>query len=126
MLNPRNIAIVGFGNSTTEAVVGIREENRRWLNILNQNLAEYFKPFDSCQTNNGVKAYFAITASLTGVTRCGVMVLFWPHTNYRQDGGLLAGTGDGIHTVCEAGCRAAADAIRALLSIHEWSGVNSI
>ena len=43
-----------------------------------------------------------------------------PRTNHRSGGGLSAGTGDGIHAVREVGYRAATDAIRALLSIHEW------
>ncbi|OGV45316.1 MAG: hypothetical protein A2017_08930 [Lentisphaerae bacterium GWF2_44_16] len=43
-----------------------------------------------------------------------------PRTNYRKDGGLSAGGGDGIHSVCEVGYRAATDAIRALLSIKEY------
>ncbi len=43
-----------------------------------------------------------------------------PRTNYRQQGGLSAGVGDGVHAVREVGYRAATDAIRALLSIREW------
>ena len=43
-----------------------------------------------------------------------------PRTNTRRDGGLSAGTGDGIHAVREIGYRAATDAIRALLTIREW------
>ena len=43
-----------------------------------------------------------------------------PRTNHRITGGLSAGCGDGIHAVREVGYRAATDAIRALLSIHEW------
>ncbi len=43
-----------------------------------------------------------------------------PRTNHRNGSGLSAGVGDGIHAVREVGYRAATDAIRALLSIHEW------
>jgi Neutral/alkaline non-lysosomal ceramidase, N-terminal len=43
-----------------------------------------------------------------------------PRTNRLVDGGLSAGTGDGVESVKEVGYRAATDAIRALLSIKEW------
>lgn len=43
-----------------------------------------------------------------------------PRTNYRAEGGLSAGVGDGIHSIREVGYRAATDAIRALMSIREW------
>ncbi len=45
-----------------------------------------------------------------------------PRTNHRIAGGLSAGVGDGIPAVLEVGYRAATDAIRALMSIHEWRG----
>lgn len=43
-----------------------------------------------------------------------------PRTNFRAEGGLSAGVGDGVHAVREVGYRGATDAIRALLSIKEW------
>ena len=54
MLNNRNITIVGFGDSITEAIVGIPDENKRWLNILQEKLSKTFKEYKFQVINSGV------------------------------------------------------------------------
>jgi len=54
MLNKRNITIIGFGDSITEAVIGMPDEKKRWLNILQERLSEYFKKYDFLVINSGI------------------------------------------------------------------------
>jgi len=50
----RNITIVGFGNSITEASAGMPDESKRWLNILKQQLSAHFKGHGFTVINAGV------------------------------------------------------------------------
>ena len=54
MLNKRNITIVGFGDSITEAVIGVPDENNRWLNILREKLSAEFKQYEFTVINSGI------------------------------------------------------------------------
>ena len=49
-----NVTIVGFGDSITEAVIGMPDENKRWLNILKRTLSESFKEHDFKVINSGI------------------------------------------------------------------------
>ena len=46
--------IVGFGDSITEAVVKMPEENKRWLNVLKCKLGKAFPEDEFCVINAGV------------------------------------------------------------------------
>lgn len=50
----KNIKIVGFGNSITEAVIGIPDENKRWLNILRNKLSATFSGYSFTVINSGI------------------------------------------------------------------------
>lgn len=50
----RNIKIVGFGNSITEAVIGVPDENKRWLNILRKKLSDTFSSYIFTTVNSGI------------------------------------------------------------------------
>lgn len=54
MLDKRNITIVGFGDSITEAVIGVPDENNRWLNILREKLSSDFKDYEFTVINSGI------------------------------------------------------------------------
>ena len=49
-----NITIVGFGDSITQAVVGMPDENKRWLNILKEKLSAHFKEHRFTVINSGI------------------------------------------------------------------------
>lgn len=53
-MNGKNIRIVGFGDSITEAVIGMPDESRRWLNILKSKLMQEFPSFSFEVVNSGV------------------------------------------------------------------------
>jgi len=49
-----NVTIVGFGDSITEAVIGMPDENKRWLSILREKLSENFKKYAFRVINSGI------------------------------------------------------------------------
>jgi len=50
----KELTIVGFGDSITEAVVGVPDEKKRWLNILNAQLNAMFPDISFNVINSGV------------------------------------------------------------------------
>jgi len=53
-MSNKNITIVGFGDSITEATAGMPDENKRWLNILKEKLSANFKEYRFTVVNAGV------------------------------------------------------------------------
>ena len=53
-MNGKKIKIVGFGDSITEAVIGMPDENKRWLNILKNRLVQEFSSCEFDVVNSGV------------------------------------------------------------------------
>ena len=49
-----NITIVGFGDSITQAIAGMPDENKRWLNILTEKLSANFKGHRFTVINSGM------------------------------------------------------------------------
>jgi len=50
----KNITIVGFGDSITQATVGMPDENKRWLNVLKEKLSAHFKGHRFAVINSGI------------------------------------------------------------------------
>jgi lysophospholipase L1-like esterase len=53
-LNRKEVTIVGFGDSITEAIVGMPNKGKRWLNILNEQLNDRFPDIYFRTINSGV------------------------------------------------------------------------
>lgn len=70
-MRQKHVTIVGFGNSITEAVVGIPDERQRWLSLLKQYLAAAFPQFEFQVINSGIGGNSAREA----MTRFGKDVL---------------------------------------------------
>ncbi|MFA5864785.1 MAG: GDSL-type esterase/lipase family protein [Phycisphaerae bacterium] len=54
MLKQKNVTIIGFGDSITEAVIDMPDENKRWLNILKEKLSADFKKYEFTVINSGI------------------------------------------------------------------------
>ena len=50
----KDITIVGFGNSITQAITGMPDKNKRWLNILKEKLSVNFKGHTFTVINSGM------------------------------------------------------------------------
>jgi len=53
-MSNKNITIVGFGDSITQATAGMPDENKRWLNILKEKLSATFKEYRFTVINSGI------------------------------------------------------------------------
>jgi lysophospholipase L1-like esterase len=53
-LNKKEVTTVGFGDSITEAIVGMPNKDKRWLNILDEQLNDRFSDISFRIINSGV------------------------------------------------------------------------